>query len=139
MSYPRAQWSLGHLATDIGVEVAAIAGGGDEAGADGEIAEALTFLPPGGISRKEGIERGDDAVVIEILGVELVHARAVEGAAEIEIVATRPLPHQSDLGDVWPCAAVRAAGHADDDVVGGKPVHRESLVQRVQQLSLIHI
>src|SRR5665213_1664434 len=88
MSDPRAQRSLRRLGTDIGVKIAAIAGGSDEAGADGEIAEVLAFLPVFGIGRENRIERGHDAVVVEILGVELVHARAVEGAAEIEIVAT---------------------------------------------------
>src|SRR5476649_573260 len=102
----------------IGVEVAAVAGGGDEAGANGEIAEALALLPPGGIGRENRIERGDDRAMLEILGVELVHARAVVGGAEIKIVTARPFADQANFRKVWPSAAVRAAGHADDDVVG---------------------
>src|SRR5450759_5303529 len=74
----------------IGVEVAAVAGGGDEAGANGEIAEALALLPTGGVSRENRIERGDDGAVLEILGVELVHARAVVGSAKIKIVTSGP-------------------------------------------------
>src|ERR1017187_2268637 len=93
------------LVAYIGVEVAAVAGGGDEAGANGEIAEALALLPLGGVGSEDRIERGDERAMLEILGIELVHARAVEGGAEIEVVAARPFADQADLGVIRPRAA----------------------------------
>src|SRR6185437_4668443 len=115
------------LRAGVGMEVAAVPGLGHEAGADAEGAEALALLALPGIGGKQRIERSDDAGVIEILGIELVHARTVERRAEIKIVAARPFADQADLGEIRPRAAVRAAGHADDDVVGGQAVRREFL------------
>ena len=79
------------------------------------------FCAFGRVGREDRIERGDDAGVIEVLGIELRQARAVEGRAEIEVVAARSFADEADLGEIGPRAAVRAAGHADDDVVGGSP------------------
>jgi hypothetical protein len=103
--------------------------GRDEAGTDGEIAEALALLPVGRIGRDNWIERGDDRGVLEILGVELGQARAIEGGAEIEVVAARAFADQADFGEIRSRAAIRAAGHADDDVVGGQPMGGEPLLQ----------
>ena len=113
------------------MEICAVAARGDVAGADHEVAEALAFLPPGDVSRKQCIERGDDPGVIEIFGVELVHARAAEGRAEIKVVAARPFADQADLGEIRPRAAVRASGHADDDVVGRQSVRCKFLIERI--------
>src|ERR1035441_8974594 len=88
--------------------------------ANGEIAEALALLPLGGVGSEDRIERGDERAMLEILGIELVHARAVVGGAEIEVVAARPFADQADLGEIRPRAAVRTAGHAADDVGSGK-------------------
>src|SRR5450631_695622 len=107
--------SCGPLDAGIRVEVAAVAGGGDEAGANGEIAEAFALLPPGGVGGENRIERCDDGAVFEILGIELVHARAVVGGAKIKIVAARPSADQADLGEIRPRATVRTASHTDDD------------------------
>ncbi len=93
-----------------------------EAGADDEIAEALAGLALLRVGGEQRIERRDDAVVLQILGVELGQARAVERGAEIEVVAAGAFADQADLGEIGPRAAVRAAGHADDDVVLGKAV-----------------
>src|SRR6187397_522479 len=119
------------------MEICAVAARGDVAGADHEVAEALAFLPPGDVSRKQWIEGSDDANVIKIFGVELVHARAVERRAEIEVVAARPFADQADLGEVRPRAAVRASGHADDDVVGRQSVRCKFLIERIEQLRQI--
>ncbi len=119
------------------MEVGAVAARGDGAGTDHEVAEALAFLPPGDVSRKQRIERGDDPGVIEIFGVELVHARAVEGRAEIKVVAARPFADQADLGEIRPRAAVRASGHADDDVVSRQSVRCKFPIERVEQLRQI--
>src|SRR5262245_15003303 len=70
---------------DVGVEVAAVAGGRDKARADRKRAEALAWLPLVSIGLEQRIERRHDAVVIEVLGVELGQPRAVEGRAEIEV------------------------------------------------------
>ena len=65
----------------IGMEVGAISGGDNKAPTDGEIAEALALLPFRCVSGENRIERGNDARVIEVLGIELVHTRSVEGRA----------------------------------------------------------
>lgn len=65
------------------MEVGAVAARGDGAGPDGVVAEALTLLSFFGIGGKQWIERGDDARMIEVFSVKLVHARAVEGGPKI--------------------------------------------------------
>src|SRR5262249_62383435 len=104
--------------THIGVEITAIGSRCDKSGANGEIADPLALVPVGGIGSEHRVERGDDAGVIKILCVELGQARAVEGSAEIHVVTAWPFPDQADLGEVRPRAAVRAAGHAYENVVG---------------------
>src|SRR5690606_40356822 len=52
-----------------------------------------------------------------ILRLELVEPRAVESGAEVEIIGLRTAADEADFGEIGPGAAVRAAGHADDDVV----------------------
>ena len=121
----------------VGVEVAAVAGSRHEARADREFAEPLARLALLRISREQRIERRDDSVVLEVFGVKLGEPRAVERRAEIEVVAAGPFADQADLGDIRPRAAVRAAGHADDDVVVGEAVRREPLVERVDQFGQI--
>ena len=71
--------SLRLSSAHIGMKVGTIPGLGDKAGADGEFAEALALLAAGCIGREHWSERGRDAVMIEILGVKLGQARAVEG------------------------------------------------------------
>ena len=51
--------------------------------ADREVAEALAVLPPLGVGEEQGPQRRDDALVVEVLAVELVQTRAVEGGAQI--------------------------------------------------------
>src|SRR6476620_5798140 len=74
------------LFAGVGMEVGAIAGCRNESGTNGEIAEALSLLPLHCVSGEKRIECGNDARVIEILGVKLVHARTVEGRAEVQVV-----------------------------------------------------
>ena len=119
------------------MEICAVAARGDVAGADHEVAEALAFLPPGDVSRKQWIERGDDPGVIEIFGVELVHARAVETRTEIEVVTSRSFADQANLSKVGPRAAIGATRHANDDIVRGKPVRCELFVEGRQQIGQI--
>src|SRR5581483_4794241 len=122
------------VGADVGMEIGAVAARGDEAGADHVVAEALALPPFFGISRKQRFERGNDTGVIEIFRVKLVHARAVEGRAEVEIVAARPLPDDAYFGEVGPRAAVRATRHANHDVVRGQTVRGEFLVERIEKL-----
>ena len=70
-----------------------------------------------GVVAEQRRQRGDDGVVVDILAIQLVQARAVERAAEIEIVDAGAATDETDLRQVRPRAAVRAAGHADGDVV----------------------
>ena len=105
----------------------------DKTGADREIAEPLARLPIRRISREYRIERGNKRVVIEVFRIELGQTRSVERRAEIEIVSPRPFSDQTDLGEIGPRAAVGAAGHADDNVVGGQAVTCEAVVERIEQ------
>src|SRR3954452_19867323 len=84
----------------LGVEVAAVRRPRDVAGADQEGAEALAGLAVVRVGRKQRVQGGDDAVVLEVLGVELRQPRALERAAEIEVVAARTFAHEADLRDV---------------------------------------
>src|SRR5471030_1026090 len=110
------------------MEVAAIAGCCDESRADGEIGEPLAVLTAGRIGRKQRLERGDNAGMIDVLDIKFGQARAVECGAKIEVVAAGALPDQSDLGEIWPCAAVRATGHSDNNVFIRQLVRRQPLV-----------
>ena len=107
----------GELRAYIGVEVAPGSRWRDVAFADHEVAEALAGLALLGVALDQGGERRDDLVVPDVLAVQLVQARAVEGGAEIEVVLAGGAPDQADLGEIGPGAAVGAAGHADHDVV----------------------
>src|SRR5918999_2942019 len=107
------------------MEIRAIAGWRDKARADHVVSKMFARLALGHEGGKNRIERGDDAFVIEILGKKFRQPLAVEGAAEIEIVFAWVFPDEPDLGNVGPCATIRAAGHTDDDLViaesmGGK-------------------
>src|SRR5271157_2314781 len=115
------------------MEIPAISGRRHKAGANDKVAKAFAAVALLGISGKQRIERGDNSVVFQILRVKLRQPRAVERGAEIEVVAAGALADQTDLGKIWPRAAVRATGHADDDVVLRKPGRRELLVKRSEQ------
>ena len=66
----------------------------------------LTRLALGGISGKYGIKPRDDCGVIDVFGIELGKARAVECRTEIKVVPSRPLLDEADLGEIGPRAAV---------------------------------
>src|SRR5690606_28002098 len=89
----------------------------DDVGADEEIAEALAIGAFLRVAGEQGIEQRDDLRLPNILRVELVEPRAVESGAEVEIISVRTATDEADFGEIGPGAAVRAAGHADDDVV----------------------
>src|SRR6266702_6466191 len=121
----------------VGMKLPPVAAPGDEAGADDELAEALAFGALGGIGGKQRIERRDDRGVVEVFGIELVQARSVDGGAEIEVVAAWSLADQTDLGQVGPRAAIRAAGHADDDLIIAEPMRGEPLFERGQEFGQV--
>src|SRR4029079_15248471 len=78
----------GKLSGELDVSVKLIA---DErrlhiAGTDGVITETLALVPLLGVAAKDRIEQCQRAGFIDILSVELVHARAVKSRAEIKIV-----------------------------------------------------
>src|SRR6516165_4158460 len=122
---------------DIGMKITAVAGSRDEAGADDEIPEMLVGPASGGVGRKYRIKPRDDGLMAEVLAVELGEPRAVEGSAEIEVVAARTFSHEPDLGQIRPRAAVRAAGHANDDVVFGKAVRGKPRLERLEKTGQI--
>jgi hypothetical protein len=101
-----------------------------KARADREFAKAFVGLAFFRIGREHRIEGGDDTGVIEVFGVQLRQPRAVECRAEIEVVAAGAFADEADFREIGPRAAVRAAGHADDDVVGGEAVGGEPFVER---------
>src|SRR5258705_3861373 len=84
----------------IGVEVATVAGRRHEARPDHEIAEAFAALAVCRISGEQRIECAYDAGVIEVFGIKLGEARAVEGGAEIKIVTARPFAEEPYLRQV---------------------------------------
>ena len=65
----RARWE-----PDVRMEAGTVAARGDVAGADDEVTEVLALLPLLGVSRKQRIERRNNASIIKILGVKFVHA-----------------------------------------------------------------
>jgi hypothetical protein len=69
----------GEVRAEIGGEVAAVSGWRDVAFADHEVAEAFACLALPGVALDQGRERGDDLVVAEVLAIQLVQPRAVEG------------------------------------------------------------
>src|SRR5579875_3168986 len=90
----------------------------------------LAGRAPRRIGGEERGERGDDLLVPDVLAVELVEPRAVEGAAEIEVVEAGIAADEADLGEIGPRAAVRAARHADGDLVLAEPVAVELGLER---------
>src|ERR1700674_3823245 len=94
------------LGAGVPVEFPAVAGGRNKAGADAVIAEMLAVRALARIGRQDGVEGRDNGSVVQILGVKLGHARAVEGGAEIEVVAAGTLADQGDLREIGPRAAV---------------------------------
>src|SRR5205085_11329945 len=102
--------------SDIGVKIATVASCSNEAGANGEIAKMFVAVTLGRIGGKKWIEPFDDRGMIEVLGIELGKARAVECGAQIKVVATRRFSDEADLSEIRSRATVGAAGHPNDDV-----------------------
>src|SRR6185312_5210046 len=80
---------LRRLRPGIGVEIASVRGGRDDAGADHEIGEALLLPAALGIGREQRLQLCDDPVVFEVFRIELRYARTVECRAKIKIVPVR--------------------------------------------------
>src|SRR5215470_2255452 len=110
------------LRTCVCVKVGAVCGGRDETGTDHEATKPFLGFAVGGVGGKERVQFGDDSGVVEVFGIEFGEPRAVKGSAQIKVVAARPFAHEANFGEVWARAAVRAAGHADDDLVLGEAV-----------------
>ena len=119
------------------MKIGAVARLGNESGADRKVAEVFALLVFGGISCEHRIKRADNAGVVEILGIELVHSRAVERSTKVKVVAARPFANQTNLGKVRTRAAVRATGHANNDIVSRESVRRKSLIERGYQIGQI--
>src|SRR5947207_7714230 len=117
---PRSDHGL--LRPRVGVKIAPVRGRRNEPHAKEKFAERLAVRPESRIDREQRIERLDDAFVLEILGIEFREPGAVDGAAEVKVVAPGAFADQADLGEVRPRAAVGTAGHADDDVLLREPM-----------------
>src|SRR3984893_7978888 len=125
------------LRSAMGVKITAVRSRRDEAHAQKKFAEGLAVRAQPRIGREQGLKRLDDGFVLDVLGIELREPRAVEGTAEIKIVTARAFADQADLGEVRPRAAVRAAGHAEDDVFSRKPVRLQPLLERRDEIGEI--
>src|SRR5262245_35712693 len=69
------------LRARVGMEIPPVGGRRDVARADHEVAEALALVALLRVGREQRVEPGNDVVVLQVLGVELGHARAVECGA----------------------------------------------------------
>src|SRR5262252_1294526 len=118
------------LRSCVRVKVSTVCGRSDEAGAGHEAAKPFLGFTLGGVGGKERVQFGNDPGMVEVFGVELGEPRAVKGSAEIKIIAARPFAHEADLGEIGARAAVRAAGHADHDLVLGEAVRGEPFFER---------
>src|SRR5262245_33834613 len=110
---------FGYREPNVFVELAAIGRCRDGTGANHEVAEALTFLALGSKPRKQWRQQGEDLSFVHILRIELGETRSVEGGTEIKIVCAGPTTDETDLGKIGARTSVRAARHADDDILVG--------------------
>src|SRR5262249_8323954 len=126
--------SLRPICPDIGMKIAAVAGARHEPGANDEFAEAFAVTAPRGVRGEYRVEHRHDARAGKILAVKRGRWWAVIGCAEIEIVASGSSADQANLGEIGPRAAIRATGHADNDVVLLDSVRRQPLLQRKHEV-----
>ena len=101
--------------TDVFVEIVALDGFGDDAGADDEVAEFFAIIALFGVAMDDRTEEGGDFGLGDVAFVEFTEALAGVAAAEIDVVALRTAADEADLGDVGAGAAVRATSHANGD------------------------
>src|SRR3954465_12155797 len=90
------------------------------AGADDKIPERLVFEPFARVMAQHGVEGAENGLFPDVLKMHPVEPLAVEAAAEIKVVLARCPPAESDLRDVGPRTAIRAAAHADGDGLIGQ-------------------
>ena len=116
------------------VKIPALPRGLDVAGADGEVAEMLARIALARVAVDDWLKRGDDLLVGQAFPVEFVQPVARESAAQVQVVLAKILADQRDLGQVGPGAAIRATGHADDDVVLPQPHLFQFRFQRADKM-----
>src|SRR5579859_2728079 len=83
---PDAAGSALQFWSEIGMEAVACRGRADVAGTDHEIPKTLGWLALRRVPSEQRCERGNDGVAVDIAAIQFVHARAVECAAEIQVV-----------------------------------------------------
>src|SRR5688572_3360554 len=105
------------LFLDVLVEVGALDGSRDVAGADHEVTEVFTRIPLLRVALEDRGQQAADLVRVDVLAIQLVQALAGVATTQIEIVAVRTAADEADLRDEGTAATVRAAGHADGDRV----------------------
>ncbi len=98
----------------------------DESGTPGEITKTLAFETLARRSAQTAASRAATMRrLVDVLEVQHVEALAAAVAAEIQVVTTRRLADQRNLGEVRPRAAVRAAGDAQHQRLAARPVRRD--------------
>src|SRR5690606_31787770 len=98
-----------------------------------EVAEGLARLAQSRVSREQPVENLENFGLAEILGMQLVQALPRASTAEEQVIAARRLADQRDLGDVGARAAVRAAGHSEQNVIVLETVALEQGFDLVEQ------
>src|SRR5690349_506974 len=110
-------WSAPQFRREIVMKPVATGRWTDMADANGEVAKPLVGDAALGVIPQQRRECSDDCIAIDVAPVQLVHPRAVEGAAQVKIVDTRAATDQADLRQIGPRAAIGTACHADGYVV----------------------
>ena len=103
------------------------------------ISEALAGEPLGGKTRQKRTQFRNNVLGLHIVVMEPVQARSALVATEVNLVATGSLAHQANLRHVGAGAPIRAARHADDDLLVGQAhlrQHRFKLGDQVRQVAL---
>src|SRR5271157_5689290 len=102
-------------------EIRPVRYGPDIPDAHDEIAKMLTWFSLLGVAVDDRLERSENFLFADVLAMETVHPRTGEICPQVQVVLSQGLADETDLGQIRPSAAVRAAGHADHDLVVGQP------------------
>src|SRR5690606_30834257 len=99
------------------MELPAVINGVDVALAYDEITETFAgfaFLRIVLEDRRQGIK---DLLLGDVLAIHLIQAIPCKAGSKIEVISARRLACEADLTQIWTSAAIRAAGHTDDDLL----------------------
>ena len=97
------------------MEIIALDGGGDDAGADHEVAEFFALVAFFGVAGKDRSQERLDFGAGDVGFVKFAQALTSMAATEVNIVAIRTATDEADFGDVRAGATIGATSHADGD------------------------